>query len=94
MYKLELPTAKMIFHDISIVANVHRFTSPQTYCHLMSEAHVILRTALLLTKWSSKQEGHVTSVVPLRRNIEDLAEIYRVSCALLGDHYILFVFIK
>lgn len=89
MYKLELPNPKTIFNDISIVANVHRFTSAQTYCHLMSEAHMILRTNLLLTKWTCSQEGNVNSVVPQKRNVEDLAETYRISCALLGDHFIL-----
>lgn len=89
MYKLELPTPKMIFNDISIVANVHRFTSAQTYCHLMSEAHMILRTSLLLTKWM-RQDGGVSLVHPVtKRNIEDLVETYRVSCALLADHFIL-----
>lgn len=89
MYKLELPTPKTIFNDISIVANVHRFSSAQTYCHLMSEAHMILRTNLLLIKWLKKDEGNVSLVLPQKRNLDDLADVYRVSCALLGDHFIL-----
>lgn len=89
MYKLELPTPKTIFNDISIVATVHRFTSAQTYCHLMSEAHMILRTNLLLTKWLKQEQGNVSVVAAQKRNVEDVAETYRVSCALLGDHFIL-----
>lgn len=89
MYKLELPTPKTIFNDISIVASVHRFSSAQTYCHLMSEAHMILRTNLLLAKWLKQEQGNVNVVVTQKRNVEDLADTYRVSCALLGDHFIL-----
>lgn len=89
MYKLELPSPKTIFNDISIVANTHRFTSAQTYCHLMSEAHVILRTSLMLARWTQQEGNSVKLVVPQKRNVDDLAEIYRVSCALLADHFIL-----
>lgn len=88
MYNLELPTPKVIFNDISIVANVHRFTSSQTYCHLMSEAHVILRLALVLRKWSIVDEN-VKLILAIKNNIDDVIETYRTSCALLADHYIM-----
>lgn len=89
LYNLELPTPKMIFTDIAIAANAHRFTAPQTYCHLLSEGHMILRLSLVLTKWSF-QEGNVSTLMPFKRNIEDLAEAYRTSCCLLGDHFIMY----
>lgn len=88
LYNLELPTPKTIFNDISIVANVHRFTSAQTYCHLLSEAHMILRLALLLKKWRVVDEN-VKLIILAKSNLEDIVETYRTSCALLGDHYIL-----
>lgn len=88
MYTLKLPSPKTIFNDISLVANVHRFTSAQTYCHLVSEAHMILRLALLLTKWTTAQDN-VALVSPCKRNSEDAVETYRTSCALLGDHYMM-----
>lgn len=88
LYNLELPSHKTVFNDISIVANVHRFTSVLTYCHLMSEAHMGLRMALLLKKWSVT-EDNVKLIIHKNSNKEDLIEIYRTSCALLGDHYIM-----
>ncbi|CAH2008089.1 unnamed protein product [Acanthoscelides obtectus] len=88
LYNLELPAPKMIFNDISIVANVHRFTSVQTYCHLMSEAHMILRMVVLLKKWCLTDEN-VKLVVPVKLNNDDVIETYRTSCALLGDHFIM-----
>lgn len=89
MYKLELPTTKAIFNDISIVANQHRFSSTQTYCHLMSEAHMILRINLLLAKWGNKLDGNVTLVSLVKHATEELIEAYRTSCALLGDHFMM-----
>lgn len=89
LYNLELPTPKTIFNDISIVANVHRFSSTQTYCHLMSEAHIILRVALLLKKWSVIEEN-VKLILPVKMiNNDDIVDIYRTSCALLGDYFIM-----
>ncbi|XP_056637368.1 uncharacterized protein LOC130445640 isoform X1 [Diorhabda sublineata] len=88
LYNLELPSPKMIFNDISIVANVHRFTSVQTYCHLMSEAHMVLRVVLLLKKWQMTDDN-VKLVICRAFNKDDIVETYRVSCALLGDHYVM-----
>ncbi|XP_066255602.1 uncharacterized protein [Euwallacea similis] len=89
LYSLELPSPKVVFNDISIVANVHRFSSAQTYCHLVSEAHMILRMALMLKKWSIADDSNVKLVLEKRGVNEDLVETYRLSCALLGDHYIM-----
>ncbi|XP_017770886.1 PREDICTED: Hermansky-Pudlak syndrome 3 protein homolog isoform X2 [Nicrophorus vespilloides] len=82
---LELPSARTIFHDISIVADAHRFSSAQTYRHLMSEAHMILRSSLILNKWTN---GGGTSAKP-RRSVEEIRDVYKTSCALLADHYIM-----
>ncbi|KAJ8939346.1 hypothetical protein NQ318_005707 [Aromia moschata] len=83
LYNLELPSPKTIFNDISIMANVHRFTSAQTYYHLMSEAHMVLRIALLLKKWTMTDDN-VKLIIQAKGNNEDLIETYRTSCALLG----------
>ncbi|KRT79408.1 hypothetical protein AMK59_8468 [Oryctes borbonicus] len=88
LYNLELPTPKTVFGDISIVANSHRFTSVQTYCHLMNEAHMILRASLIVAKWNFK-DGNVSTVQMKKIHDEDLKETYRTSCALLGDHFIM-----
>ncbi|KAI4454775.1 hermansky-pudlak syndrome 3 protein [Holotrichia oblita] len=83
LYSLELPTPKTVFSDISIVANSHRFTSVQTYCHLMNEAHMILRASLILAKWNFS-EGNVSLIMVKKMHDEDLKEAYRTCCALLG----------
>ncbi|CAH0548559.1 unnamed protein product [Brassicogethes aeneus] len=88
LYNLELPTPKTVFNDISIVANVHRFTSAQTYCHLMSEAHMVLRISLLLKKWTVTEDT-VKLILTAKTNIDDVIETYRTSCALLGDHFVM-----
>ncbi|KAJ8953684.1 hypothetical protein NQ314_007292 [Rhamnusium bicolor] len=88
LYNLEMPSPKTVFNDISIVANVHRFTSAQTYCHLMSEAHMVLRMALLLKKWTTTDEN-VKLIIQAKVNNEDIIETYRTSCALLGDHFVM-----
>ncbi|XP_072381233.1 uncharacterized protein [Diabrotica undecimpunctata] len=88
LYNLELPSPRMIFNDISIVANVHRFTSVQTYCHLMSEAHMVLRVVLLLKKWIMTDDN-VKLAICRKYNKDDVVETYRTSCALLGDHFIM-----
>ncbi|KAK5638906.1 hypothetical protein RI129_013201 [Pyrocoelia pectoralis] len=88
LYALELPSPKTIFTDITIAANAHRFSAPQTYCHLMSEAHMILRLSLHLAKWFIR-EGNVCSVVPVKTNTEELMDAYQTSCCLLGDHFVI-----
>ncbi|CAG9815124.1 unnamed protein product [Phaedon cochleariae] len=88
LYNLELPFPKMIFNDISIVANAHRFTSVQTYCHLMGEAHMVQRMVLLLKKWSMTEES-VRRIIQKQCNVDDVIDTYRTSCALLGDHFVM-----
>ncbi|KAB0791054.1 hypothetical protein PPYR_02854 [Photinus pyralis] len=88
LYALELPTPKMIFTDIAIAANAHRFSAPQTYCHLMSEAHMILRLTLHVLKWAIR-EGNVCSLIPVKSNTEELLDAYHTSCCLLGDHFVI-----
>nr|XP_022901998.1 Hermansky-Pudlak syndrome 3 protein homolog [Onthophagus taurus]XP_022901999.1 Hermansky-Pudlak syndrome 3 protein homolog [Onthophagus taurus]XP_022902000.1 Hermansky-Pudlak syndrome 3 protein homolog [Onthophagus taurus] len=89
LYDLELPSAKTVFNDISIVANSHRFSSSQTYCHLMNEGHVILRLNLVLNRWSFNENSNVNLAVIKESNSDDLVEAYRTSCALLADHYVM-----
>lgn len=89
---MELPSPRCVFNDISIVANVHRFTSALTYCHMMSEAHVILRVALILKQWRvTNDENNVNLIESARNSKDDLIETYRTSCALLADHFVMCV---
>lgn len=88
MYSLELPSPKVVFSDVLIMADTHRFTSAQTYRHLVSEAHMVLRLSLTLIKWISN-EGHVQLITKVKSNTEDLVKSYRDSCVLLADHFIM-----
>lgn len=88
MYTLELPSPKVIFSDILIIADTHRFTSAQTYKHLVSEAHMVLRLSLTLIKWTCL-EGSVQLITKSKLNDEYLIKSYRDSCILLADHYIM-----
>lgn len=88
MYSLELPSPKVVFSDVLIVADTHRFTSAQTYRHLVSEAHMVLRLSLTLIKWTSL-EGSVQIITKSKSNTEELVKSYRDSCTLLADHYIM-----
>lgn len=88
VYSLQLPNPYEVFNDIHTVASVHRFSSPQTYRHLMNEAHIILRTSLSLSKWSVAQES-IRRVRPRKNDTLDITNSYKMSCALLGDHFIM-----
>lgn len=88
MYTLELPSPKVVFSDVLIIADTHRFTSAQTYKHLVSEAHMVLRLSLTLVKWNCL-EGSVQLITKAKFNNEELMNSYRDSCILLGDHYIM-----
>lgn len=89
LYNLELPNPLTLFNDFASLAEVHQFTSPQTYCHLISEAHVILRTSLMLTKWGYSRENAV-NLIHATRPDDTLGEAaYRKTNTLLGDYYAL-----
>ncbi|XP_044762835.1 uncharacterized protein LOC123319874 isoform X2 [Coccinella septempunctata] len=88
LYCLESPTPKTIFNDFLIVANEHRFSSLPTYRNLMNEAHVILRVALFLKKWTTTEDCIKLARIH-KENMDDISEMFRGSCALLGDHFIM-----
>lgn len=86
LYSLEIPTPLTLYNDIMSMGCIHRWTSPGTYCHLLGEAHLILRVSLALLHWKSDQEcarpyEHLV-------NRDEMGKLYKESCALLGDYYI------
>lgn len=88
LYSLESPSPKTIFNDFLIVANEHRFSSLPTYRNLMNEAHMILRVALFLKKWTTTDDSIKLAKIQ-KENMDDISEMFRGSCALLGDHFIM-----
>jgi hypothetical protein len=90
LYSLSLPSPPILYTDILCVASAHQWSSPTTYRHLLCEGHIILRTALTTSTWMPG------SSEALSRSYDDefrktLEEMYRDSCALLADYYIMWV---
>jgi len=90
LYSLSLPSPPILYTDILCVASAHQWSSPTTYRHLLCEGHIILRMALTTTTWMPG------SSEALSRSYDDefrntLEELYRDSCALLADYYIMWV---
>nr|CAD7400072.1 unnamed protein product [Timema cristinae] len=76
LYTLKLPTPTTLYTDIMTVGSVHRWSSPTTYCHLLCEGHIILRTELYMMSQNTKEEN------------KTLLSLYKDSCGLLADFYI------
>ncbi|XP_049805068.1 Hermansky-Pudlak syndrome 3 protein homolog [Schistocerca nitens] len=90
LYSLKVPSPLTLYNDIMTVASQHRWSSPATYCHLLTEAHTILQIATHTVSWLSKQHHSVGIITPNMKNDEatQLEDTLRESCALLGDYYI------
>jgi hypothetical protein len=90
LYSLSLPSPPVLYNDILCVASAHQWSSPTTYRHLLCEGHVILRTALTTATWMpGSSEAFARSYDDEFTNT--LQELYRDSCALLADYYIMWV---
>ncbi|KAF6212978.1 hypothetical protein GE061_010691 [Apolygus lucorum] len=76
LYCLRLPSAGTLYTDMMALGTSHRFSSPQTYWQLLTEAHSVLRT---ITSISSDPD-----YAPLQMEVE----LYRESCALLSEYYL------
>lgn len=87
LYSLSLPSAETLYSDFLNIAENHRISSPNTYRHLLGEAHAILR----LSK-DVRRHGRppATDSSDSSQEISDskLENFYYQSCALLGDYYI------
>lgn len=58
----------------------------QSLRHLLSEAHLLLRAALLQTWWEQDPTAPETSVAT-NTDAEELEEALRQNCAQLGDSF-------
>jgi hypothetical protein len=90
LYSLSVPSPAALYSDILCVGSAHRWSSPATYHHLLCEGHIILRTALNTATWRPGSSEALLSSFDeeLTKEIRDL---YRDSCALLADFYIMWV---
>ncbi|XP_023724080.1 Hermansky-Pudlak syndrome 3 protein isoform X2 [Cryptotermes secundus] len=87
LYSLTVPSPAALYSDMLSVGSAHRWSSPATYRHLLCEGHVILRMALNTATWQpGSSEALTSSDEKLTSEIKDL---YRDSCALLADYYIM-----
>ena len=87
MYSLSLPSPADLYTDILSVGTAHRWSSPTTYCHLVCEGHIILRTALATVMWKP-EASEAVSVTLDQDDLKKLEELYKDSCALLADYYV------
>jgi len=88
LYSLSLPSPAALYNDILYVGSAHRWSSPTTYCHLVCEGHVILRTALTTATWKPGPcEALLSSYDEEFTN--KLKDMYRDSCELLADYYVM-----
>ncbi|GFS75202.1 hermansky-Pudlak syndrome 3 protein homolog [Trichonephila clavipes] len=56
LYSLKEPASSQVFSDLLEVAESQKSTSPSTYYHLLSEAHMILRTQIFFEKQDKEIE--------------------------------------
>ncbi|KAJ4435469.1 hypothetical protein ANN_18085, partial [Periplaneta americana] len=88
LYSLSLPSPAALYSDILSVGSAHRWSSPTTYCHLLCEGHIILRTALNTVFWTPGSSEALPSTFE-QKEMTKLEELYRESCALLADYYVM-----
>ncbi|XP_013784505.1 Hermansky-Pudlak syndrome 3 protein-like [Limulus polyphemus] len=74
LYSLKKPSPCQLYGDLLDMGHCNKISSPPTYLHLLSEAHMILRAQLLLYG----EQGCCAKTISL----------YRTSCGLMGDHFI------
>lgn len=88
LYSLTLPCPAALYNDILTVGSAHRWSSPTTYRHLLCEGHVILRTAIATVVWKpgTAEASPCSDSEEFTRQRD---ELYRESCALLADSYIM-----
>ncbi|XP_012261497.2 uncharacterized protein LOC105689218 [Athalia rosae] len=81
LYSLALPSPETLYLDFLNTAKNHKSSSPNTYRHLLGEAHTILRLCNEVKRCSGLNDY---------REVPDskLENLYSQSCALLGDYYI------
>ncbi|XP_054723417.1 BLOC-2 complex member HPS3-like [Uloborus diversus] len=71
LYSLRKPSVVQVFSDLLEVAESNKSSSPATYYHLLSEAHMILRIEIFMHKTKTKE----------------IESLYRKSCLLLADYF-------
>lgn len=88
LYSLTVPSPAALYSDMLSVGSAHRWSSPATYRHLLCEGHVILRTALNTATWQPGSSEALTSSYD-EKLTNEIKDLYRDSCALLADYYIM-----
>lgn len=87
LYSLNLPSPETLYLDFLNTAKNHKNSSPNTYRHLLGEAHTILRIS------KDVRRQNCTPSTETSNSSQDLLDsrlenLYSQSCALLGDYYI------
>ena len=86
MYNLCLPPALALYKSMIELADLSKSLNPSGYLELISEAHVVLRTACHSLTWTmatTKSNPEIDAQLKITK------EHYQGSCQLLGNHYAL-----
>ena len=86
LYNLCLPTALALYKSMIELADLSKALNPSGYLELISEAHVVLRTACHSLTWTMATTKNNTEVDAQLKSTKDN---YQVSCQLLGNYYAL-----
>ncbi|KOX80502.1 Hermansky-Pudlak syndrome 3 protein like protein [Melipona quadrifasciata] len=85
LYSLILPKLENLYYDILNAARNHKSSSPNTYRHLLGEAHALIRLAKDAV-YNCSDINEFDDIA--NKNGLKLKNLYNQSCALLGDYYI------
>ncbi|XP_066603290.1 BLOC-2 complex member HPS3 [Prorops nasuta] len=85
LYSLTLPKLENFYYDLLNAAKSYKSTSPNTYRHLLSEAHALIRLAKDMIHQSIDQDNCDDEK---SKDEARLKNLYNQSCALLADYYI------
>ena len=86
MYNLCLPPALALYKSMIELADLSKALNPSGYLELISEAHVVLRTACHSLTWTM---ATTKSNPDLDAQLKVTKDQYQGSCQLLGNHYAL-----
>ncbi|XP_039279049.1 Hermansky-Pudlak syndrome 3 protein homolog isoform X2 [Nilaparvata lugens] len=90
IYSLKLPTAQQLYHEMVTTALGFKKSMPPTYRHLLSEAHMLIKTATHLRASPAHDSTCSTPGSTPSRSVQPHEkELYKQSCALLGQYHIL-----
>ena len=88
IYSLSLPTPLALYKDMVQLAEMNKTLSKQGYLQLLSEAHIVLRTACHQLSWQLAVNNK-DATKEIEDQLRPTRESYMESCFMLGNFYAL-----